>query len=110
MAYRPSEQVIGSYVHHKGKSWNVSTIYRQCSSPNWDGMYYETIVWEYDLEKRERGRMVHQDEGFESHFTICKSIIRSGAFWDSDDEPSQDDKESNPSDQRADAQGDSNAH
>lgn len=82
MTYRPSEPVIGSYVNHDGKCWNVSTIYRQCSAADWDGMYYETLVWEYNTEKRERGSLCHQDEGLDSHFDICKRIINEGAFWD----------------------------
>jgi hypothetical protein len=85
MPSKPSEPVIGSYVHHKGKCWNVSTIYRQCSSPHHDGMYYETLVWEYDLEKRERGGIVHQAEGFDEHFNICKRIYHEGEFWKTPD-------------------------
>lgn len=75
---KPSEAVIGSYVFHQAKCWNVSTIYRQCSSPYHDGMYYETIVWEYDADKRERGNMVHQSEGLDNHFAICKQLIQTG--------------------------------
>ncbi len=82
-----SEAVIGSYVHHDGKCWNVSTINRGCSSPYAAGvMYYETLVWEYDLKTNARGRIVHQDGGFNAHFDICRKIILSGAFWRQDDE------------------------
>ncbi len=78
----PSKPAISSYVHHhdSGKAWNVSTIYRQCSSPNWDGMYYETIVWEWDPETRKRGEFVHQAEGLGAHFEICRSLMDSGKF------------------------------
>lgn len=79
---QPDEAVIGSYVFHKEKSWNVSTIYRQCSSPYYDGMYYETLVWDWDSEKKDRGRLVHQGEGLNAHFEICRTIISKGAFWD----------------------------
>lgn len=81
MPYKESQPVIGSYVWYNGKCWNVSTIYRQCSSPYHDGMYYETLVWEYNTEKRERGSMVHEAEGFNAHFDICKKIITDGPFW-----------------------------
>jgi hypothetical protein len=81
-----SEAVIGSYVHHEGKCWNVSTINRECSSPYAAGaMYYETLVWEFDPSTKKRSRIVHQDEGFNAHFDICKRIILSGAFWGVED-------------------------
>ena len=81
-----SESVIGSYVYHGGKCWNVSTINRVCSSPYAPTMYYETLVWECDPSTKKRGRMVHQDEGFHAHFNICREIILSGAFWINTDE------------------------
>ena len=74
--------VINSYVFHEDKCWNVSTIYRQSSALSYIDWYYEIIVWEYDMEKKVRGRLVHQDEGLENHFAICRTIIQEGAFWE----------------------------
>lgn len=81
---KPSEPVIGSYVHHKGKCWNVSTIHRQGGSPYFGGMYYETLVWDYDTSTRQRGEIVHQDEGINAHFDVCKKIVLNGAFWEAE--------------------------
>ena len=82
MSYRPSEPVMSTYVHHEDKCWNVSTIYRQCSSYDYDRMYYETIVWEWDDVTHKRGRICHQDEGLEAHCSILERVVREGAFWE----------------------------
>lgn len=72
--------LIQSYLMGK---WMVSTAYRQSSatteSPPW---YFETIVWAWDSEKRERGEMLHMDDsGSEpisalgKHNYICLSLL-----------------------------------
>lgn len=56
-----STPVIQSYVHHKDKSFFVSTIERRSStmeSP--DVRYNETLVWNWDPVSRERGDLIHQ--------------------------------------------------
>lgn len=76
---KTSEPIIGSYVFHGDKAWNVSTINRESSAALGAGiMYWETLVWEWDADKKVRGKLVHQDEGWDAHFAICKSLIDSG--------------------------------
>ena len=71
--------LIQSYVLGK---WNISTAYRESSaaieSPSW---YYETIVWEWDLLSKKRGKMVKtEDSGFlpatalRRHAALCISF------------------------------------
>lgn len=81
---KESKSTIHSYVFHGEKCWYVSTIYRQCSALYNNDMYYETLVWEYDVLKKERGKIVHQSEELEEHFNICKSILEKGAFWENE--------------------------
>jgi hypothetical protein len=59
-----SDKVMQSYVWHDGKCFFVSTIDRQSSAAlSQGGTYAETLVWDYDYEKRERGALVGQGEG-----------------------------------------------
>jgi len=73
--------LIQSYVIRK---WFVSTAHRQSSAaindPPW---YYETIVWEWDNEKKERGKMIAMSDGkyakksaLKQHFGICMNLAK----------------------------------
>jgi len=81
-------RVIQSYVTYEGKCFMVSTIERDSSAAEGPRRYNETIVWEYDWDKRERGNIVHQDEGprgcIETHFRICRAFHKFGCVpaWD----------------------------
>ena len=72
-----NNKLIQSYVKDK---FFVSTIYRESSacvpSPPW---YFETMVWAWDKETRQRGELLEQYESgytevaaLASHFCICK--------------------------------------
>ena len=67
-----------SYVWHKDKCFFVSTISRIFDFYGGSGRGEETIVWEYDWEKGERGRMVHQGGSVKDHQIICRCIIAEG--------------------------------
>jgi hypothetical protein len=75
-----SKKIIQSYVWHKNKCYFVSTITRDSSAVNYPYEFNETIVWEYDYEKRIRGKMLFQDEDFENsiemHNLICNNIFK----------------------------------
>jgi hypothetical protein len=43
-------------------------------------------VWEYDWEKRERGKMLYQAGNVHDHQQICRCLIAEGLFPDEDDE------------------------
>ncbi len=74
--------LIQSYVLRK---YCVSTAYRQSSacvnSPPW---YFETIIWEWDENKKESGRMLNvvtsgfNKKALDTHFGICKSLAYPG--------------------------------
>lgn len=83
MPETPDETIIQSYVLEK---WFVSTIKRDCSSPYAQGLrYYETLVWEWDAKTKERGKIVHQDEGFLAHTEICLALMRGEKPWEDKD-------------------------
>jgi len=83
MEYRPSKGMIGSYVCHmdSGKWFNVSTIERS-DSTMYAMRFSETIVWEWDGQKKERGEMIYQDGGarnsLDTHFNVCRALFGTG--------------------------------
>lgn len=64
-----SEGLIQSYIKDR---YFVSTIHRRSSAMELRGSwYYETIVWEWDVKTRERGKMLDQhDSGVGESFAI----------------------------------------
>ena len=79
-----------SYVWHGDKCFFVSTIDRASSvALDYGGMYSETMVWEYDYDKRERGSLVWQGEdikgGISTHSLACKNIHEFGMVKDDKD-------------------------
>lgn len=84
-----SDMVMQSYVWHEGKCFFVSTINRESSAALAYGRRYaETLVWEYDYEKRERGGIVGQAEdsegGITAHMQTCKKFNHHGHMNDED--------------------------
>lgn len=72
-------QLLCTYL--KGKYF-ISTCYRQASTVEtiW---YYETIVWTWDSEKKERGEMIDMlDSGWgeelalKNHNTIVQELLK----------------------------------
>ncbi len=77
MEEKQGYQLIASYVKQK---YFISTIYRQASTiePMW---YFETMVWEWDSKKRERGKILEQEDSgtyeemaFENHCALAKKF------------------------------------
>lgn len=70
--------LIQSFVNNE---FFVSTIYRQSSacieSPPW---YFETLVWEWKADLRERGKIVHsaassyRESALKDHAEICRKL------------------------------------
>lgn len=83
------EKVIQSYVFYEDKAFFVSTIERDSSAMLGPGRYYETIVWEWDTETRERGKIICQEGthkgDLKQHFLICK-VLRVTGKWPEDEE------------------------
>ena len=66
-----SERLIQSYVKDQ---WFVSTIYRQSSAAlNPDGWYYETMVWNWNAETKEREPqyIAQYDSGLSEQFAVA---------------------------------------
>lgn len=75
-----------SYVWHNGKCFFVSTIFRNFVVCGVRTPGEETIVWEYDYEKRERGEMLYQAGGIHDHQQICRCLIVEGLLPKEEDE------------------------
>lgn len=73
-------KLIQSYIQDK---YFVSTIYRQSSAVlAGEIWYYETLVWEWDSETKDRGVLLDSadsghsmDAALESHASICKGLV-----------------------------------
>ena len=79
-------RVWKSYVWHEGKCFFVSTIKRDFGT--YEGMVRgeETLTWEYDWEKNERGKLIGQSGGVLDHQAICRCLINFGEMPDAYDE------------------------
>ena len=58
MSGEPDERKLKSYIWHEGKCFFISTIMRPSSAMHYQGMYAETITWEYDWNTQERGKIL----------------------------------------------------
>ena len=67
-----------SYVFHGGKCFFVSTIQRTYDTHAGCLRGQETLVWEYDWDTSERGKLIHQAGSIADHQTICLCIIAEG--------------------------------
>lgn len=80
------DRMIKTYVWHGDKCFFVSTIGRNSSAMFGPSRYNETIVWEYDWEKAERGQILHQDEDsigrIQTHQRIVDSLFQRGTAQD----------------------------
>lgn len=68
-------RVIKTYVFHDHQCFFVSTIERDSSAID-GGRYNETLVWEHDWEKRERGKMIGQYEGFKGSIKTHQRVVQ----------------------------------
>lgn len=79
MSDEPLEQ---AYVRHGDRWFMVSTINRDSSSPL-GGRYAETLVWEWNWGKKERGDLIGQDESSENsrraHDSMVKRLRETGS-------------------------------
>jgi hypothetical protein len=82
----PNIAIWKSYVYHGDKCWFVSTIERNYDTAVGVIRGKETLVWNYDEEKRERGKLIHQAEGLRDHQDICRELIRNGSLPTDDED------------------------
>jgi len=86
MDEQPDDRLWKSYVWHGDKCFFVSTITRTYDVQNAIMRGQETIVWEYNWDKAERGEMLHQAGGVVDHQQICRCLIAEGLFPDENNE------------------------
>lgn len=82
-------RVWKSYVWYKGDCFFVSTIERDFSTFEGVVQGQETLVWEYDWNKNERGKWIYQAEGVLDHQAICRCLINTGKIPDTDSDDFQ---------------------
>lgn len=79
-----NEPLAQSHIFYGDKCFFVSTINRQSSSAlGGNHIYSETLVWNWDVKKRERqGYILHQAEGAKNsikvHQSICQYLFEHG--------------------------------
>jgi len=79
-------RVWQSYVWHKDKCFFVSTIKRDFDTCAGRTSGDETMTWEYDWDKTERGKWIGQSGGVLDHQATCQCLIKFGEIPDADDE------------------------
>lgn len=83
------ERVIKSFVWHDGKCFFVSTIERDSSATEGPRRFNETLVWNYEWNKKERGTLIHQGGdmagSISTHQCICAALHRDGCIDDNVD-------------------------
>ena len=75
-----THKLVQSYLLNR---FFISTAYRRCSAITVPSIwYYETIVWVWESETRECGRMIEQQdsgtsrlEALNNHFLICEKYL-----------------------------------
>lgn len=75
-----------SFVWHDGKCFFVSTLSRDFDTYVGTVRGEETLTWEYDWDKSERGELIGQSGGICDHQAICRCLINFGEIPDDDDE------------------------
>lgn len=83
----PDERIAKSYVWHEGQCYFVSTILRDSGVALAPGMrHYETLVWEYDWDKQERGKWVGQygsdPRGVRQHTAVLQGYAANGRYYE----------------------------
>lgn len=81
-----NKRVWKSYVFHDDKCWFVSTIERWYDTAIGGTIGLETLVWEYDWEKNERGPQVFHCGGLDEHHAICRCLHGFGVVPSGDDD------------------------
>lgn len=85
----PDERLIKTYLWHGDDCYFVSTINRDSSSIM-GGRFAETIVWSFDWEANERGRLLWSDgagqDSIRSHMKMVERIHKTGSGEEPDDD------------------------
>jgi len=69
------ETIIQSYVSNK---YFVSTIERSYDCYHGIRRGLETIVWEWDMKTKERGKQLYQTGSRPDHYDICRKLLAKG--------------------------------
>lgn len=86
---KPDEHLIKSYVFHKDRCFYVSTIDRDSSAMLGPERYAETLVWDYDWEKRTTLSLMYQRDcvrkSIHQHLKVCEELYSTGELRDDSD-------------------------
>ncbi len=82
----PDNRIWKSYVWHGDKCFFVSTIEREFDTDEGTVKGKETLTWEYDWDKNERGKVIGQSGGILDHQTTCRCLLAFGEIPDEEDE------------------------
>ena len=93
MMHQPDKRVWKSFVWHEddcqspslpAKCIFVSTIERDYDIMAAGGTIrgMETLVWEFDWKKDERGKLLGQGGGLDDHHAICRCFVATGEMFD----------------------------
>jgi hypothetical protein len=75
-----------SFVWYEEKCFFVSTIERDFDTYEGTVRGDETMAWEYDWDKKERGKWIGQSGGVLDHQATCRCLIAFGEIPNEDDE------------------------
>jgi len=73
-----SKKILQSYAFYNEKCFFISTILRQYSSNYLNLNGHETHVFEFDIEKKELGKLIYEGSEVDDHFNIFKDLIETG--------------------------------
>lgn len=82
-----TNKLAQTYVWNGDKAFFVSTINRQCSAVAYNGLYAETMVWEWDERRpNQRGALLWQGEAAEgslrTHQRVVEKLAKDGIAED----------------------------
>ena len=75
--YKKNNKFLQSYVYAEESTYFVSTAYRKSSAID-RSWYFETIVWDFDVEKNKRGHIVEMEgegEPIKQHYDVVKKLL-----------------------------------
>ena len=82
--YEPDKRLLKSFVWHNDQCFFVSTIKRTSSAAiTSPPRYNETMAWEFDWDKDERGKWIVQTGcggAIDQHYDVCEQLFQTGEY------------------------------
>lgn len=83
---KENKSIWKSYVWFENKCFFVSTIERTFDGYQGSMRGQETLTWDYDWEKAERGKLIHQSGNICDHQAVCRCLIAYGFIPEEEDQ------------------------